>query len=89
MQPPASCSLVTLRTIALRLGSEERDTAAALFMRVLDPATDRATSRYRMEFQLFVEIAQRMHATQRGVWLAHLRKVHAGKRNFINGLSLG
>jgi hypothetical protein len=89
VQPPESCSLVTLRTIALRLGADERDTAAALLMRVLDAAMDRATSPYRMELQLVAEIAQRMHAPQRAVWLAHLRKVYAGKRNFINGLPLG
>jgi hypothetical protein len=86
VQPPANCSLVVLRTIALRLGAEERDTAAALLMRVLDVAMDRATSPYRMELQLVAEIAQRMHAPQRAVWLAHLRKVYAGKRNFLNGL---
>ncbi|WP_029000951.1 hypothetical protein [Azohydromonas australica] len=89
VQPPASCSLVTLRTIALHLGTEERDTAAALLMRVLDAAMDRATSPYRMELHLVAEIAQRMHAPQRAVWLAHLRKVYAGKRNFLNGLPVG
>jgi hypothetical protein len=86
VQPPASCSLVTLRTIALRLDTVERDTAAVLLMRVLDAAMDRATSPYRMELQLVAEIAQRMHAPQRAVWLAHLSKVYAGKRNFLNGL---
>jgi tetratricopeptide (TPR) repeat protein len=89
VQPPASCSLVTLRAIALRLDAEERDTAAALLMRVLDAAMDRATSPYRMELQLVAETAQRMHAPQRAVWLAHLRKVYAGKRNFLNGLPVG
>ena len=89
VQAPASCSLVTLRTIALRLGTEERDTAAALLMRVLDAAMDRATSPYRMELQLVAEIAQRMHAPQRAVWLGHLRKVYTGKRNFLTGLPVG
>jgi hypothetical protein len=50
---------------------------------------DRATSPYRMELQLVAETAQRMHAPQRAVWLAHLRKVYAGKRNFLNGLPVG
>ncbi|WP_157269698.1 hypothetical protein [Azohydromonas aeria] len=88
VQPGVSCSAPTLRTIALNLGAEERDTAAALLMRVLDAAMRGAASPYRMELQLVAEIAQRMHAPQRAVWLAHLRKVYAGKRNFLNGLPM-
>jgi hypothetical protein len=89
VQPPVRCIPSVLRTIALRLGAEERDTAAALLMRVLDAAMEQATSPYRAELQLVAEIAQRMHVPQRAVWLAHLRKVYAGKRNFINGLPSG
>jgi hypothetical protein len=84
----ARCSAPTLRTIALNLGAEERDTAAALLMRVLDAAMQGAASPYRMPLQLVAEIAQRMHAPQRAVWLAHLRKVYAGKRNFLNRLQM-
>ncbi|WP_157269023.1 DUF6880 family protein [Azohydromonas aeria] len=89
VQPAGTrCSAPTLRTIALNLDTEERDTAAALLMRVLDASMQRAASPYRMELQLVAEIAQRMYAPQRAVWLAHLRKVYAGKRNFLNGLPM-
>lgn len=86
VQPPAWCADRVLRNIALHLGAEQRGDAVRMLLRVLADAMAHASSPYAQELALVGEIARRMDAAPRAVWLAELHARYKLKRNFIKGL---
>ena len=86
VQPPAVCNPGLLAQIARHLGPAHAGEAVVLLRRVFDGAMTKASSPYSDELELVREIAERLDAEQRTIWLRALRTTYRAKRNFVRDL---
>ncbi len=86
VQPPAVCDAAVLQRIAAQLPADHREQAVALWLRVFAAVMPHASSPFSAVLSLVRQICDRMDASQRAAWLAHLRLEYKVKRNFVRGL---
>lgn len=86
VEPPSQCRDEVLIRIARHLQPDRNDRALVLLRRVFDRAMHRATTPYRQELALVLEIAGLMAPSARHDWLKQLRVAFKAKRNFVRGL---